>query len=162
MKLNLGCGNKKLAGYLNVDLYGNPDMRVDLRAFPWPWVNESVDEIYSRGLFEHLPEFMRSLRGCRRILQPQGKITMIVPHYDSPLECWPEQHLHRFSLHTFNILLQFDDEYMGGKHLFDNVSVQLFYGPRMKFLTPIANVFPRAWEWLHLPTAEIKWVGMRI
>ena len=30
IKLNLGCGEKRLPGYLNVDKFGTPDLKHDL------------------------------------------------------------------------------------------------------------------------------------
>ena len=160
MKLNLGCGQIKLDGYLNVDLYGEPDLRCDLRVFPWPWADGEIEAIYSRGCYEHLPEFNRSMRESWRVLRPGGTITIIVPHYDSPLEPWPEQHLHRFSLHTFRYLLPLGLPYVG-EFRFRTVSLRLVYGPRMKFLEPVANILPSVWEWAHLPMAEIEWVGIK-
>ena len=38
MRLNLGCGRKRMTGWVNVDkvrLY-QPDQIVDLERFPWP------------------------------------------------------------------------------------------------------------------------------
>ena len=39
MKLNLGCGNYKMNGFVNVDKFADcePDEVVDLEVFPWPW-----------------------------------------------------------------------------------------------------------------------------
>ena len=36
MKYNLGCGDKKIDGYVNVDVCGTPDVTCDLAVFPWP------------------------------------------------------------------------------------------------------------------------------
>ena len=45
IKLNLGCGEKKFPGYINVDKYGSPDVNHDLESFQWPWETNSVSEI---------------------------------------------------------------------------------------------------------------------
>jgi predicted SAM-dependent methyltransferase len=47
MKLNLGCGLYKLDGFRNVDKFAacDPNEVVDLEVFPWPWADDSVDEV---------------------------------------------------------------------------------------------------------------------
>ena len=45
LRLNLGCGMKRIDGYLNVDRFGEPDLRHDLEVVPWPWPDDSVNEI---------------------------------------------------------------------------------------------------------------------
>ena len=39
IRLNLGCGQNKLDGYVNVDKYPtfSPDVLWDLETFPWPF-----------------------------------------------------------------------------------------------------------------------------
>ena len=163
MKLNLGCGDKKMDGFVNVDKYGNPDLRVDLSLFPWPWEDNSIDEIYSDNYFEHAQEFMRTWRESHRILKKGGSLTLIVPNWRNPLAVWPEQHLHQFSIGTFQILT-WDLPYAGGKHLFDTVRLRHYFGPKLKFkfLIPFANINPLAWDWLGLPVKEIEWRGIKI
>lgn len=161
MKLNLGCGDKKIDGFVNVDKYGDPDLQVDLRAFPWPWEDNSIEAIYSRGYFEHAPEFMRTWREAHRVLKPGGSLTLIVPNWRNPQAPWPEQHLHQFSIYTFKYHLMYDFDYSGGKHLFDTVRLRHYFGTKLKFLTAFANINPLAWDWLGLPVAEIEWTGIK-
>lgn len=42
LRLNLGCGAKRLEGYINVDKFGDPDFRFDLETFPYPWQDNSM------------------------------------------------------------------------------------------------------------------------
>lgn len=42
VKVNLGCGNKKREGCVNVDVCCDPDVRWDLSRFPWPFEDGSV------------------------------------------------------------------------------------------------------------------------
>jgi hypothetical protein len=47
MKINMGCGQNKLEGFLNVDKFAEcaPDLQVDLEVFPWPLESDSSEEI---------------------------------------------------------------------------------------------------------------------
>jgi SAM-dependent methyltransferase len=86
MKLNLGCGQNKADGYLNVDKYAacEPDRVVDLEAFPWPFPDASVDEILLTHVLEHLGRetetFFGIMRELHRVLKPGGKVQIRVPH----------------------------------------------------------------------------------
>ena len=48
MKLDLGCGLRKKAGFVGVDLSAdcNPDVVHDLRVAPWPFDDDSVENRY--------------------------------------------------------------------------------------------------------------------
>ncbi len=84
MKLNLGCGSKKLAGYVNVDLFGEPDVRHDLELLPWPWRDNSAEEVVLCHVLEHLGQtpaaFIGIMKELYRVCAPGALVRIFVPH----------------------------------------------------------------------------------
>jgi hypothetical protein len=86
LKLNLGCGNRKMDGFLNVDCVEvcQPDRVVDLEKTPWPWVSDSVDEINLTHVLEHLGQstdvFLAIIKEMYRICRDGARIEITVPH----------------------------------------------------------------------------------
>ncbi|MBV8654202.1 MAG: methyltransferase domain-containing protein [Alphaproteobacteria bacterium] len=86
MKLNLGCGQNKLPGYVNVDKYQTfaPDRVFDLEVFPWPFEDNSAQEIVMTHVLEHLGAeteiFLGIIKELYRVLTPGGKLDIKVPH----------------------------------------------------------------------------------
>tara|TARA_Y100001968_G_C19373783_1_gene726483 strand:+ start:287 stop:847 length:561 start_codon:yes stop_codon:yes gene_type:complete len=85
LKLNLGCGEKRLPNYINVDKFGSPDVKHDLELFPWPWETNSVSEIALIHVLEHLGKDVETYFGIfkemYRICKNKAKIQIIVPHF---------------------------------------------------------------------------------
>lgn len=85
VKLHLGCGAKRLEGFINVDKFGEPDRRVDLERFPWPWHDSIADEVVMIHVLEHLggdPETFRGIiQELYRVCAPGAKVTIVVPHW---------------------------------------------------------------------------------
>ena len=83
-KLNLGCGSDLKDSYINVDKYGNPDKKVDLEKFPWPWKDNSIDEILMSHILEHLGQktkiYLKIIQELYRVCKPNAKIYIRVPH----------------------------------------------------------------------------------
>jgi len=86
MKLNLGCGSKILNGFTNVDKYNayKPDIVHDLEIFPYPFDENSVDEIILSHVLEHIgqvPEiFNNIIKELYRICKNDTLIKIAVPH----------------------------------------------------------------------------------
>ena len=87
VKLNLGCGGSRVEGYINVDLYSEArDLQCDLSKFPYPFKDNSADEIVMSHVIEHLSWQIteRVLEEVYRILKPGGMFVVGFPDF---LEC---------------------------------------------------------------------------
>ena len=80
IRLNLGCGNDFRRGYVNVDVYGNPDVKFDLNDKNWPWENDSVSGIELRHVLEHLPDTVNVMKELYRICRDGATVHIVVPH----------------------------------------------------------------------------------
>jgi ubiquinone/menaquinone biosynthesis C-methylase UbiE len=78
VKLNLGCSDRLLDGYLNVDIAEPADVCVDLSK-PWPWPDNSAEEILADDLIEHLPDKILTMNEAWRVLKPGGMFKIFVP-----------------------------------------------------------------------------------
>lgn len=78
LKLNLGCCDAHVDGYVNVDRCEPADQIVDL-AGPWPWLAHSVDEIRAHDIIEHLPHKTHTMEEIWRVLKPGGRAEIVVP-----------------------------------------------------------------------------------
>ena len=89
MKLHLGCGEKYLEGYENVDYPQSEHSVVKVRADKYheirtlSYPENSIDEIRSHHLFEHFlrAETVALLMKWRRWLAPGGKLVIETPDF---------------------------------------------------------------------------------
>lgn len=88
MRLNLGCGPHKLAGWVNVDL-ADADLNSDLRARPWVWANDTANAILASHILEHFTraDGLEFLRECHRILKDGAPLYVAVPDMDKFIDC---------------------------------------------------------------------------
>ncbi|MFH0876447.1 MAG: methyltransferase domain-containing protein [archaeon] len=82
-KLNLGCGQKKLKGYINVDFNPetSPDIIHDLNNFPYPFKDNSFKEILLDHVLEHLNDPIKVIIELNRISNHDGLIIVKSPHF---------------------------------------------------------------------------------
>lgn len=104
IRLDLACGERKNLGFIGVDKHKTSccDVVQDLTQYPWPWKDNSVDEIICQHFFEHLTGAQRIdfMNEVYRIMKPtteeeKHEVRIIVPYYSSvrayqdPTHQWP-------------------------------------------------------------------------
>ena len=98
LKLDIGCGKRPRDGFEGVDRldFGQPHT-VDVGVQTWPLADNSVAEVHCSHFLEHLPSRQRVyfMNELHRVLVPDGKATIICPHwasnraYGDMTHCWP-------------------------------------------------------------------------
>lgn len=85
LKLHLGCGERRLAGFLNIDRRKTPAVDLVLDIACLPFGDASVSRIESYHVIEHIPRNL--LRGTLaewfRVLEPGGVLVLELPDFDA-------------------------------------------------------------------------------
>ncbi|MCP4373837.1 MAG: class I SAM-dependent methyltransferase [Deltaproteobacteria bacterium] len=110
-KLNLGCGQFKKDGYINLDIspFSKADILHNLEKLPYPFDNNTFDVIEANHILEHLSDPFRVMAELYRILKPGGNIYIRVPHFSRALS--HPQHKAGFDVAFY---LYFDKDFIGG------------------------------------------------
>jgi len=109
IKYNLGCGNNKLEGFINVDKeeFYKPDLLIDLEKFPWDIKTSSADVVVLTHVLEHLgkdpDDFLNVMKELYRITRPFGEIRITVPHPYSYNFIVDPTHVTRVTPETLNM-----------------------------------------------------------
>ena len=101
-KLNLGCGTRVYKDYVNLDYHKHSGVDVvhDLNEFPWPFKENTFDEVLAVDIVEHLPDVTRSMKELYRICKNGAIIRIQVPHFSSAT-AHHEEHYHFFRWKSF-------------------------------------------------------------
>lgn len=84
LKLHIGAGGKRIAGWINIDIHP-AELSANL-ARPLPFADRSVAFIYSAHTFEHLvfpDDAYRHLAELRRVLKPDGVLRLVLPDIEA-------------------------------------------------------------------------------
>ncbi|AKH77646.1 methyltransferase domain protein [Leptospira interrogans str. 2003000735] len=82
-KLNIGCGEFKKVGYVNVDYYSvsKPDVVHDLNIVPYPFEDDEFILAEADHVIEHLENPFKVIKELHRIVSKNGLIKIKVPHF---------------------------------------------------------------------------------
>ena len=96
--LNVGCGFLHIKGADNADR--NPDCQPDLcfdMTGPWPIESETYGWVAMLDVLEHLPDALHVIGEAWRVLKPDGKMDILVPHWLHPASIEDPTHIRCFS-----------------------------------------------------------------
>jgi SAM-dependent methyltransferase len=98
MKLNVGCGETKKDGYVNLDWSPlvHPDVAHNLNVLPYPFPDNSFDLIEAFHVLEHLDTPFAIMKEFHRILKPGGTLHIRVPHFSRGFT--HAEHAHGFDI----------------------------------------------------------------
>lgn len=104
MKLHLGCGNEVLDGWINHDIAPLPGVSVvhDLRNLPWPFEDNSFEEIRMHHVLEHLPDTVATLEELHRVSTDGAQIHVRVPYWNARDMATDPTHVVAFSEQSFD------------------------------------------------------------
>lgn len=82
-KLNLGSGNFKKDGFINVDYLwsSKPDLIYDLNIFPYPFRENEFSQIDADHVLEHLEDPFRVMNEIHRLGIDGARVNIRVPHF---------------------------------------------------------------------------------
>ena len=165
-KLNLGSSTDYREGWVNLDIeegkdiYGKSvkvDVVWDLNNYPWPFEDNTFDEINAHAILEHLESRVKPWNELRRIAKNGCIIDVDVPHYSGYTGYDDPTHYHRYSQHAGNMVAQ-----MWGFKILSN-KIIFSWGHKaffLKIFNPLVNIWPRVYERFFaniFPSQELAW-----
>ena len=104
MKLNIGCGNKKIEGYLGVDKFRceAADYICDIENEKLPFEDNTITGIIIDNSIEHFYDIPKVINELVRVSRKGTAIKIITPHFSS-LKSWIDPtHVHHLSYFSFD------------------------------------------------------------
>lgn len=107
ININLGCGQRPLADFINVDYFTtkNVDVITDLNK-NLPFGDNYADLIYSDNVFEHIQNILNLIKECQRVLKPGGKLITRVPYFRSKGAFVDPTHVNFYTLQSMDYFVK--------------------------------------------------------
>jgi len=128
--VNLGCGTVRWPDSIGVDrvmIPGFVDVVHDLDTVPYPFKDNSVDEIHIYHVLEHLQYPIKKMEELHRILKPGGIIYMRVPHFSSMGAFSDITHVRPFGFTSFDCFRKEDYHHFYTEVEFEILNKQIKY-----------------------------------
>ena len=140
ISLELGCGARMAPGRICIDHLDMPhvDIVADLEEGLPFLPDNSVDSIHSKSLLEHIDHLDVLMRDIWRVLKPEGRKHLFVPHFSNPYYYSDFTHQRFFGLYSF--------EYFSGSPSRFKRKVPSFYQEYGFVTEELTLVFTSPWR----------------
>ena len=147
--LDIGCGSAKFPDAVGLDISPDTDADVvhDLDVFPYPFADDSFDQVLMQDVLEHVREPIKVIDELHRICRPGARIHLRTPHFSSVLAYSDPTHLHYFSADAIRTLAnpRFA-HYTPVRLQVVHVTIDLWFPFRALGIGRLANRFPMPYE----------------
>jgi len=100
--LELGCGRNKHPHAVGIDRVALPGVDVvhDLNRYPYPFEDNTFDEVYAIHVIEHLDSVLAVMAEIHRITRPNARVILITPHHSDAIS-WQDP-THKWHLNSYS------------------------------------------------------------
>lgn len=179
IRLNLGVGHRPRDSYFGLDWIEMPgvDIVADLNEPLTDLPANSVEAIYTHHTFEHVVNFLPLLKELHRVVIPDGRIEVVVPHFSNPYGYSDPTHVRFFGLYSFYYFSDETDQprrkvpafYLPERFAVEAIKITLMptflmFKPVRRLVTKIVNSSIWMLDWYerswcrHFPADSIKYV----
>jgi SAM-dependent methyltransferase len=154
--LNLGCGHKRCAEAVNLDVTPatGPDVVHDLNRLPWPFPDDQFREVMAYDVLEHLDDLLAVMGEIHRICRDGAVIRITLPHYSCANAFTDPTHRHYFGCFSFDCFTDASPIAFYSRARFRLRDRKLWFYPSLvnKLVRRLANRYPaayeRRWAWI--------------
>ena len=154
-KLVIGSGRKKIEGAINVDIVSdtNPDVQHDLNQRPWPFPDDSFEEVLAFDVIEHLEDIVAVMNEIHRLCRHGAVVKITVPHFSCANAFTDPTHRHYFSWFSFHYFTGENDFSFYSRSRFRRRDSRIVFAPTLlnKVVHRLANryvaEYERRWAW---------------
>jgi len=149
LKLNIGCGNKSIDGYIGVDKFecDAAEYICDIESEKLPFDDGSIDGIMMDNVIEHFVDIPKVMSELIRVAKEGAVITIVTPHFSS-ISSWVDPtHMHHLSYFSFDHFDKNDVSHYIGKGIAVKSKKLSFGGGVMGVIArAIFSLSPRVYE----------------
>jgi predicted SAM-dependent methyltransferase len=142
MKLNIGSGNKIMKGYINLDIakLKNVDVVHDLNIYPYPFKDNTFEEVYADNVMEHLDDIIKPVEEIHRISKNNAIIKIIVPYSPSIWAFCDPTHKQFYTYFTFDYFTEDSTLNYYSKARFEIIKKTIRFNSYLSFLNRLVNL----------------------